>query len=120
MTINSAIMMELARQRHLDIARDMSRSGAASARHRRHRRHHRQPGSARRARGPMAAVAAVVCGTLAWGVFVTGLAALAHQPARVVARTAVSVPAHGPATAAARPTQPDRTLQPVGGHRKPR
>jgi hypothetical protein len=87
MTINSAIMLELARQGQVDVAHGAgSRRRPAPARH---RSSHRRPV----VRTRIAAVAVVVGGTLIWAVCVIGLAALAPQPAKAASVTALSATA---------------------------
>ena len=68
MTINSAIMLEVARQRRLDVAR-----GVANAQRPAPARHGSTSNRRSAYRTRLAMVTAVVAGTLMWAAFVTGL-----------------------------------------------
>ena len=89
MTINSAIMLELARQRHLDIAH-----GVANAQRPAPARHGSTPNRRRVYRTRLAMVTAVVAGTLMWAAVVTGLAGLTPAPANTATGTEVTATAY--------------------------
>ena len=101
MTINSAIMLELARQRHLDVAH-----GVANA---------KRPAPARDAsisnrrpvyRTRLAMVTAVVVGTLMWAAFVTGLVGLTSAKADAATGTELTTTAYQAQSASVTMTRP--------------
>ena len=105
MNINSAIMLELARQRHLDVAHGVAKAQRpAPARH--------GSTSVRRPvyRTRLALVTAVVAGTLTWGAFVTGLAGLTPTPTSTATGTEVTATALQARTASVTMTRPTRTV----------
>ena len=85
MTINSAIMLELARQRHLDVAH-----GVANAQRPAPARHGSTSNRRPVYRARLVMVTAVVVGTLMWAAFLTGLAGLTSAKANTATGTVLA------------------------------
>jgi len=98
MTINSAIMLELTRQRQLDVAH-----GVASTRRPTPTRHGSASNRRPAYRARLAVVAAVVGGTLVWATFVTGLVSMTPAHAKAASGTEVTAMAYQAQTASVTP-----------------
>ncbi len=106
MTINSAIMLELTRQRHLDVAH-----GVASTKRPAPARHGSTSNRRPAYRTRLAMVTAVVIGALMWAAFVTGLAGLTPTQAKATTGTEVAATAYEAQTASVVKTRPTRTVK---------
>jgi hypothetical protein len=106
MTINSAIMLELTRQRQLDVAH-----GVANAQRPAPARHGSTSNRRPVYRTRLAMVTAVVGGTLMWAAFVTGLVGLTPTHAKAATGTQVTATAYQAQTASVTMTRPTRTVK---------
>ena len=106
MTINSAIMLELARQRHLDVAH-----GVANAKRPAPARHGSTSNRRPAYRTRLALVTAVVVGTLMWAALLTGLAGLTPAKADAATGTQLTATAYQAQTTSVTMTRPTRTVK---------